>query len=58
MTRTFMHKLKTQWLVLGLMGAVAMTLGTADIPLVSAGEVDAVVTQTLNSMEGQENGWI
>lgn len=53
-----MHKLKTQWLVLGLMGAVAMTLGTADIPLVSAGEVDAVVTQTLNSMEGQENGWI
>ena len=41
--RKILHKAKSQWVVLGVMGATVVSFGTATVQQVSAAEVDGVV---------------
>jgi hypothetical protein len=47
-----MHKLKSQWLVIGVLGAATMVLGATGIPLVSADEVSG---QAVTENAGMDN---
>lgn len=50
--RKVMHKLKSQWLVIGVLGAATMVLGATGIPLVSADEVSG---QAVTENAGMDN---
>ena len=46
--RKVLHKVKSQWIVLGVMGATIVSLGTADIQKVSAAETNGIgITGTI-----------
>ena len=49
-----LRKVKSQWAVLGIMGATVIALGAADVPHVSADEIEGATTS--ESVAGSESG--
>ena len=52
--RKVLRKVKSQWAVLGIMGATVIALGAADVPHVSADEIEGATTS--ESVAGSESG--
>ncbi|WP_180687975.1 G5 domain-containing protein [Trichococcus shcherbakoviae] len=50
--RKVLHKVKSQWIVLGVLGATVVSLGTADVRQVSASEIEgASASETIAARE-------
>lgn len=50
--RKVLHKVKSQWVVLGVLGATVVSLGTADVRQVSASEIEgASASETIAARE-------
>ena len=54
--RKVLHKVKSQWVVLGVMGATVVSLGTMDVQRVSAAEVDGVTVTDSAEQSGNLAG--
>jgi len=50
--RKVLHKVKSQWVVLGVMGATVVSLGTANVQEVSAAETESTgIIETIEQTE-------
>ena len=52
--RKVLRKVKSQWAVLGIMGATVIALGAVDVPQISADEIEGATTS--ESVAGSESG--
>ena len=50
--RKVLHKVKSQWVVLGVLGGTVVALGTTNVQQVSAAEVDGAVTTEATEQSG------